>query len=152
MLDPRLTWSTDHRIGWMIHILGIILWIGGLLYLTRLMLFHSKNATTDETHALMVRLEKRLFFVAVTPGLILALTGGIWCLLAYNMPSLKMGWFHAKLFIAVVFIAIQYVCMNNIFALEKGPPGRQIPMVFWLHHLLSLLLLLVLILIRFRPF
>jgi putative membrane protein len=155
-IHDRALWSGAHKTAWIIHVIGIILWVGGLLLLTRLLGYHMKevsrtNGEGDFQEALF-RIEKRMHWLVVVPGLALAVGGGLWALVGWNMPNMKMGWFHAKLTIAVIFAGLQLWTILTINKLAADPPKKKTPVFSIIHGCAGLLLIAVLFLVRFRPF
>jgi putative membrane protein len=76
------------------HVVAIIAWMAGLLYLPRLFVYH---AGTDgaELGATFKVMERRLLRFIMTPALLVAWASGLW--LAVQAGFFQAGWFHAKL-------------------------------------------------------
>jgi len=84
-----------------LHILAIISWMAGLLYLPRLYVYHAmveKGSARDMTFQLM---ERRLLKAIMNPAMIASFLFGFWMVLL-NPDLLSQGWFHVKL--AMVFL------------------------------------------------
>ena len=90
-----------------VHIIGVIAWMAGLLYLPRLFIYHAAaepGSAQSETFKVM---ERRLLRAIMNPALVLSLvTGG---LLIANLGggAWTSGWLHAKL-----------VCVLGLFAMH----------------------------------
>ena len=135
------------------HIVGMVVWLGALLDLTRLLGYHVKEEI--EVQKRMSWMEFRLFFFVATPGLavtwILGLSafftgGGV---AGYLQGA---GWFHAKLTLVVLLTAIHAFMGKQILALRANP-GKQNPAKFKaLHGITALSMILVIILVVVRPF
>lgn len=85
------------------HILSVISWMVGLLYLPRLFVYHSKvkiGSVQAETFKVM---ERRLLRAIMTPAMITSFIFGIW-LIALNHGLIYETWFQIK-FIAVLSMA-----------------------------------------------
>lgn len=84
-----------------LHIVFVVSWFAGLLYLPRLFVYHAD--TTDEAgHLRFCTMERRLYRMT-TIGMIGTWTFGVWLLL--KQPGLlQMGWMHAKLAL-VIFLS-----------------------------------------------
>ena len=79
-----------------LHILSVISWMVGLLYLPRLFVYHSQaqiGSVQAETFKVM---ERRLFTVIMTPAMIVSFVCGIW-LISLNYALLYEIWFQIKL-------------------------------------------------------
>ena len=85
-----------------LHILSVISWMVGLLYLPRLFVYHSQapiGSVQAETFKVM---ERRLLKAIMTPAMIASFIFGIW-LIAINHGLVYETWFQIK-FIAVFFM------------------------------------------------
>ncbi len=77
------------------HIISIIAWMAGLLYLPRLFVYHTQVANGSEASEKFKIMERRLLRAIINPaGFIVLLTGG---LLVFTHNQLSMGWMHPKL-------------------------------------------------------
>ena len=78
-----------------LHVIAILSWMAGLLYLPRLMVYHCdapKGSPQSETFKVM---ERRLLKAIMNPAMIVAWLAGLW--LAWDGGWLASGWFHVKL-------------------------------------------------------
>jgi protoporphyrinogen IX oxidase len=83
---------------WMkaLHVIAIISWMAGMLYLPRLFIYHcdaENGSVQSETFKVM---ERRLLRAIINPAMIISWVVGLW--LAWQGGWFKAGWFHGKLF------------------------------------------------------
>ena len=74
-----------------LHIIAVIAWMAGMLYLPRLYVYHcaaEKGSVQSETFKVM---ERRLLRGIVNPAMIATWALGLW--LAWNGPDSRYGWF-----------------------------------------------------------
>ncbi|MGA2892765.1 MAG: protoporphyrinogen oxidase HemJ [Xanthobacteraceae bacterium] len=91
------------------HIIAVISWMAGMLYLPRLFVYHcaaEKGSVQSETFKVM---ERRLLRAIINPAMIAAWLLGLW--LAWNGTDSRYGWFasgwfEAKLALVVVLSAV----------------------------------------------
>jgi protoporphyrinogen IX oxidase len=82
-----------------LHIVAVIAWMAGLLYLPRLFVYHVKAKSGPEPAATLAVMEQRLLGVIMNPAMIAVwLTGP---LLAWQLGVLRDGWLHMKLALVV---------------------------------------------------
>jgi len=77
-----------------LHIISVISWMAGLLYLPRLLIYHFDaeiGSIQSETFKLM---ERRLLKVIMMPAMTASWVFGLW--LAYLMGAHQSGWFVSK--------------------------------------------------------
>ena len=77
-----------------LHVIAVIAWMAGLLYLPRLMVYHAESAVGSDKSATFKIMERRLFLAIATPAMLAAWAFGLW--LAIATRAWGEGWFHAK--------------------------------------------------------
>ena len=134
-----------------IHILAIIAWMVGLLYLPRLYVYHStarKNSRQDHTFRLM---EKRLLKRIMTPAMITAILAGL-TLIALNPQLMTQTWLQIKLILVLALTAIhgKFSAMRKTFI---NGTATHTPNYYriW-NEVPTALMICIIILVIVRPF
>lgn len=85
-----------------LHIVSVISWMAGILYLLRLFIYHRENGEKNVSmHELFGIMETRLYRIITFPAMISAWVGGLGMI--YLQPYLlKQGWLHAKLALVLI--------------------------------------------------
>lgn len=83
-----------------VHVVAIIAWMAGLLYLPRLFIYHCDAPVGSQQSETFKVMERRLLTIIMTPAMVIAWVLGLW--LAYTGGHLSSGWFVAKF--ALVFL------------------------------------------------
>jgi putative membrane protein len=78
------------------HIISIIAWMAGLLYLPRLFIYHCATNPGSETSEIFKVMERRLLWAIMNPAMLLSLFFGS-LLLADNSTDWSAAWLHIKL-------------------------------------------------------
>ena len=78
-----------------IHILSVISWMVGLLYLPRLFVYHSQVQVGSVQAELFKVMERRLLKLIMTPAMIVSFVFGLW-LIALNQELVNETWFQVK--------------------------------------------------------
>ena len=86
-----------------IHIISVISWMVGLLYLPRLFVYHADAPTGSVLAETFKVMERRLLKAIMTPAMIASFIFGFW-MLALNVELFSEPWFHVK-FVAVFLLA-----------------------------------------------
>ena len=92
-----------------LHIVAVISWMAGVLYLYRLFVYHAENLGKKEIHDLLTVMERRLMTYITRPAMAVTWAAGL-TMVFQNTAIAKGGWFATK-FILVLFLT---------FASEKG--------------------------------
>ena len=86
-----------------LHILAVVSWMVGLLYLPRLFVYHSQSQIGSVQAETFKVMERRLLRAIMTPAMIASFIFGLW-LIAMNQGLVYEVWFQIK-FIAVFLMA-----------------------------------------------
>ncbi|MBH67209.1 MAG: TIGR00701 family protein [Rhodospirillaceae bacterium] len=84
-----------------LHIISIIAWMAGLLYLPRIFVYHAsveEGSSLDQTFKIM---ERRLAIWIMNPAMILSFSFGLW-MLFLSPELLEQGWMQGKILLLVV--------------------------------------------------
>jgi putative membrane protein len=92
-----------------LHIVAVIAWMAGMLYLPRLFVYHSTARPKSELSETLKTMERRLLNFIMTPAMMVTWIVGIVLLLQGQW--LGAGWFHVK-FVAVIVMTI----LHGLFA------------------------------------
>jgi len=91
--------STYHEWFRAAHIVAVIFWIAGMLYLPRLFIYHHQADAGGELEKALIVQERRLLGIIMNPALIASFVFGL-CLIAARWEILfSAGWMHLKLFL-----------------------------------------------------
>lgn len=83
------------------HILAVIAWMAGLLYLPRLFAYHHRFEVGTEAYDTFVQMERRLLRIIILPATLAVFALGV--MLLFVIDPWKAGWWHTKL-LALVFL------------------------------------------------
>ncbi len=77
-----------------LHIIAVISWMAGMLYLPRLFVYHAAAARGSEQSETFKVMERRLLRFIMTPAMIVTWVVGLW--LVWESGAYAAGWFHVK--------------------------------------------------------
>ncbi|WP_395458882.1 protoporphyrinogen oxidase HemJ [Azospirillum melinis] len=87
-----------------LHVISIIAWMAGLLYLPRLFVYHCQVAAGSEASETFKVMERRLLRAIMNPAMIAAYVFGI-AMIVLTPEWMKQGWLHAKLLFVLLLTA-----------------------------------------------
>lgn len=93
-----------------IHIVAVISWMAGLLYLPRLFVYHTQIVKNKEANILFKTMERRLLKIIMLPASIITWLTGL--LLAYIIGFKTNSWLHVKI-LFVIFLTISHHIMSR---------------------------------------
>ena len=96
------------------HVIAVIAWMAGMLYLPRLFVYHcaaEKGSVQSETFKTM---ERRLLRAIINPAMIATWLLGLW--LAWHGPDSRYGWFASGWFEAKLVLVLALSALHGFFA------------------------------------
>jgi protoporphyrinogen IX oxidase len=133
-----------------IHVLAVISWMAGMLYLPRLLVYHAdaeKGSVQSETFKVM---ERRLLRGIINPAMIVTWVFGLW--LAWKGFGFHGGWLHAKIGAVLLLSAVHGYLAGAVrkFAEDRNEkPARHWRIV---NEIPTLLMIAIVILVIVKPF
>jgi protoporphyrinogen IX oxidase len=132
-----------------VHVFGVVLWVGSLLVVSSLMALVPEEVGTAKER--VIGLARRLVTVSSNTGAAVAIVFGILAILS-EPGVLRQGWLHAKLFLVLLMVLVQARLYYRIRALENSPGTASRGEFSMIHGLVSLLLIGILVLVFVKPF
>ena len=99
-----------------IHLISIISWMAGLLYLPRIFVYHAETVNNDGKKETFKLMEKRLFFYIMNPAMILSWISGILLIQSTGTESLIQFWIQLKLVLVLFLTSYHFFlfwCLKN---------------------------------------
>ncbi len=133
-----------------VHIIAVIAWMAGMLYLPRLFVYHTEAEPGSKQSETFKVMERRLLKAIINPAMIATWAFGLW--LAWDGGFFTASWFHAKLALVVVMSAVHgfYARCVREFAEDRNTrPQRFYRMI---NEVPTLLMIAIVILVVVKPF
>jgi protoporphyrinogen IX oxidase len=132
------------------HIVGIVFWIGGLLFATQVLAMHTQE-TSPEVRATLTRLERKVMKGIAHPGAAITVVAGF--VVVYLQPDyMQQKWLHAKLFLVAILIGLDLIATFRAKAFQAGKIELQRKECKILHGAISLVFLGILVMVMIKPF
>jgi putative membrane protein len=133
-----------------VHVIAVISWMAGMLYLPRLFVYHSEvpvGSPQSETFKVM---ERRLLRAIINPAMIVTWVFGLW--LAWKGFGFTGGWLHAKIALVLAMSGVHGYLSASVrrFAEDRNEkPARHWRIV---NEVPTLLMIAIVILVVVKPF
>jgi protoporphyrinogen IX oxidase len=134
------------------HIIAVIAWMAGLLYLPRLFVYHAMSKTGSEQSETFKVMERRLLRYITTPAMLAAWIFGLILAFSPLIDWSKDGWFHAKLLLVVVLSGFSGLLAKwtKDFAADRNTRSPRFYRI--VNEVPTVLMILIVILVVVRPF
>lgn len=133
-----------------IHLIGIILWIGGLFQVSRHLAQHAQlEEGAEATRSAFADWERTTYYFVSLPGLILTLGAGLYALFSngfafYLASDAWGGTFHMKLLFVVILIGADQFLRFKMTRLHDEGDGESGPFMA-VHGLVAMIFMLLII-------
>jgi len=133
-----------------LHIFFVIGWFAGLFYLPRLFVnLAMVGAAGPERDRLLLMAAKLLRFTRILSTA--AIFFGLWLWLGYGIGQAQ-GWIHAKVALVVALVLFQLACGRRLAALGSNTDRHSHLWYRWFNEIPTILLLVIVALVVFKPF
>ena len=133
-----------------LHVIAVISWMAGLLYLPRLFIYHTDaepGSVQSETFKVM---EQRLMKVIMRPAMILTWVFGLY--VAWAMYGFHGGWLHAKIALVVVLSAFHEHLAKAVRVFAADGPRRTARYWRMMNEVPTVLMIAIVLLVVVKPF
>lgn len=102
------------------HVIAVISWMAGMLYLPRLFVYHCEAEPGSRQSETFKVMERRLLLAIINPAMVASWALGLW--LAWDHGWYTAGWFQAKLVLAVALSGVHgfFVRCVHEFAADQN--------------------------------
>ena len=134
-----------------LHLIAIISWMAGLLYLPRIFVYHVENIEKKETVETFQIMEKKLYFYIMYPAMILSWTFGLILVFMIGFSSLSFLWLKLKLLFVILLTIYHFYLGNCLNRLKENINKRTSRFFRIINEIPTILLILIIFSIIFKP-
>jgi putative membrane protein len=138
-----------------VHIIAVIAWMAGMLYLPRLFVYHCKAEPGSQQSETFKVMEQRLLTVIVNPAMVVVWAIGLW--LVWEGPDprygwLASGWLQAKLLLVLALSAVHGLLSTWVrdFAADQNQHSEKFYRI--INEVPTLLMIAIVLLVVLKPF
>jgi protoporphyrinogen IX oxidase len=132
------------------HVIAIIAWMAGMLYLPRLFVYHSEVAPGSPQSETFKIMERRLLKAIINPAMIAAWVLGLW--LAWSGGLFAQGWLHAKLLAVLALSALHGYYAGAVRAFAEDRNTRSARHWRIMNEVPTVLMIAIVVLVIVKPF
>jgi putative membrane protein len=132
-----------------LHIIAVISWMAGLLYLPRLFVYHSDALTGSPQSETFKIMERRLLNAIMTPAMIVTWASGFY--LALQSGFYAENWFKLKFSFVLLLTLFHFILQRcqKIFAIDKNRNGAKYYRI--INEIPTLIMIAVVVLVVVKP-
>ena len=134
-----------------LHLIAVISWMAGLLYLPRIFVYHSQYNDKPLVSDVFKVMEKKLFFYIMTPAMALSWIFGLLLIHEIGFGQLGQKWMILKL-VFVVILTLYHFYLGRILGQFKLDNNRHSRKYYrYINEIPTLLLILIIFIVIFKP-
>ena len=134
-----------------LHLISVISWMAGLLYLPRIFVYHAENSHDRKISEVFKTMEKKLYFYIMTPAMILSWIFGLLLIHSIGFQQLGQTWMVLKI-IFVIFLTLYHFYLGktlNQFKLDQNTHSHKFYRL--INEIPTILLILIVFVVIFKP-
>ena len=138
-----------------LHLIAVISWMAGLLYLPRIFVYHSEAITNNKSEDLMSTfklMERRLFIYIMNPAMILSWILGVLLIYTIGIENFSFIWLQLKLifvFILTIYHFFLFQCLRKFAENNNSYSSKFYRMI---NEIPTVLLIGIILVVVFKPF
>ena len=134
-----------------LHLITVISWMAGLLYLPRIFVYHIENYHKKEAADIFKTMEKKLYFYIMIPAMVLSWFLGLILFLIIGFSSLSLFWVKLKLIFIVLLTIYHFYLGNCLRKLKNDQNSKSSNFFRIINEIPTILLIIVIFVVIFKP-
>ena len=134
-----------------LHLIAVISWMAGLLYLPRIFVYHTENQSDKNISNAFKTMERKLYFYIMTPAMLISWIFGILLIGSIGFDQLSTYWLKTKL-ILVILLTLYHFYLGNFlhkFKMDLNTKSSKFFRLF--NEVPTILLILIIFIVVFKP-
>ena len=134
-----------------LHLIAVISWMAGLLYLPRIFVYHAQNSDKLLVSDVFKVMEKKLYFYIMTPAMTLSWIFGLLLIHEIGFGQLGQKWMVLKL-VFVILLTFYHFYLGRVLRQFKLDINRHSHKFYrYINEIPTLLLILIIFVVIFKP-
>jgi len=134
-----------------LHLIAVISWMAGLLYLPRIFVYHVENSEKKEATSIFETMERRLYFYIMRPAMIATWLFGVILIYINGLDIFSQLWMNIKLAL-VIFLTIYHeylgICLKSLKLRTNTKTSKFFRII---NEVPTIILILIIFIVVFKP-
>jgi len=134
-----------------LHLIAVISWMAGLLYLPRIFVYHVENLNDENVSSIFKIMERKLYFYIMTPAMILTWIFGLILISNLGFETFFMLWIKLKLLLVILLTLYHFYLAKLLgdFKLDQNTKSSKFFRI--INEVPTILLILIIFIVVFKP-
>ena len=134
-----------------LHLIAVISWMAGLLYLPRIFVYHVENLKDKNTSLVFKTMERKLYFYIMTPAMILTWLFGLILISSLGLEVLSDTWIKLKLLLVILLTLYHFYLSKLLGDLKVDRNTKSSKFFRIINEAPTILLILIVFIVVFKP-
>ena len=133
-----------------LHLVAVISWMAGLLYLPRIFVYHSENNNEIITDVFKI-MERKLFYYIMTPAMTLSWIFGLILIHEIGFDQLVSLWLQLKLILVLLLTAYHFYLGSLLNQFKLNQNKKNSKFYRYINEIPTLMLIFIVFIVIFKP-
>ena len=134
-----------------LHLIAVISWMAGLLYLPRIFVYHAETRENKEQSETFKLMEKRLYFYIMNPAMISSWIFGVLLIHSQGIISLSLLWMKIKLGLVIILTAYHFYLLAVLKDFQHDNNNKTPKFFRIINEVPTILLIIIIFVVVFKP-
>ena len=134
-----------------LHLIAVISWMAGLLYLPRIFVYHAENNSEANISEIFKTMERKLYFYIMTPAMILSWLFGLILIHSIGFQQLGQTWMLLKLLFVIILTLYHFYLGRLLSQFNIGNNKHSHKFYRYINEIPTILLILIIFVVIFKP-
>ena len=134
-----------------LHLIAVISWMAGLLYLPRIFVYHAENNSEANISEIFKTMERKLYLYIMTPAMMLSWLFGLLLIHSIGFQQLGQTWMLLKL-LFVIILTFYHLYLGKLlgqFKIDRNSHSQKF--YRYINEIPTILLILIIFVVIFKP-
>ena len=137
-----------------IHLIAVISWMAGLLYLPRIYVYHSESISNKKSEDLVSTfkvMERRLFIYIMNPAMIVSWIFGVLLIYSIGLENFNNLWLKIKLLLVALLTVYHFFLFYYLKKFTENIHSYSSKFYRIINEIPTILLILIILIVVFKP-
>jgi len=134
-----------------LHLIAVVSWMAGLLYLPRIFVYHVENNDKKEVTDIFEVMEKRLFFYIMLPAMIFTWIFGLILIYLNGIEIFSQLWMQIKIVLVILLSVYNDYLGRCLVALKNNSNTKSSKFFRIINEIPTVMLIFIVFIVVFKP-
>ena len=134
-----------------LHLIAVVSWMAGLLYLPRIFVYHVENKQKKEAADIFEVMERKLFYYIMRPAMIFTWVFGLILIYLNGVEIFSQLWMQIKIVLVILLSAYNDYLGKCLISLKNNSNTRSSKFFRVINEIPTVMLIFIVFLVIFKP-